>query len=175
MIPDFRAAAIESSPHYALDTNDPDTVRKTLKNVVTDLGWRCADQWFARQWAQHGGNVYTGEFLRGALYWYNADIDFCAESETQVCHQNDLPIIFGTATTPSTTQASLTTEIQKRLKAFIKNANPNASGYATWNQTTSTVTNVLPLDSGLSVTPPGACADLWGTALAPFDWQMFGL
>jgi len=175
VIPDFRAEAIEASPHYALDTNDPDTVRKTLKNVVTDLGWRCADQWFARKWTQHGGKAYTAEILRGAWYSFNAKIQFCTESETQVCHHNDLPIIFGTTTTPSATQASLTTEIQKRLKAFIKNGSPNASRYATWNKTTSTATNVLPLGAGLSVTPPGACADLWGTAAAPFDWQMFGL
>ncbi|KAH7107620.1 alpha/beta-hydrolase [Auriculariales sp. MPI-PUGE-AT-0066] len=177
VLPDFRADAVLNSSYYTLDTSDDDTLRWTLKNVVTDLGWKCADWTFAKAWAARSGKVWTAEILRGGIYSSNADIEFCSDSELHVCHQNDLPIVFGTAPSPTLTQSSLTTELQARIKMFIRDTNPNAPGYATWSKTTASNVNRLSLTatSGATASASGPCADFWGTPTAPFDWQIWGL
>ncbi|EJD53143.1 alpha/beta-hydrolase [Auricularia subglabra TFB-10046 SS5] len=173
LIPDFRAQAVLNSGLYALDSNDSDTVRNQLKQVVTDLAWRCPDWTFAKAWATGGGTVFTGFFERGGLHGSNIDIPFCA-SETHVCHTDDVPILFGTQPNPTSTQAALIAEVQARWSNFIHFSNPNPSGLPTWTGTTSAAVNTFVL-GGSTPVAAGACANFWGTPTAPFDYQIWGL
>lgn len=174
VLPDFRADAVLNSSFYQLDADDSDTVREELKDIVTDLGWRCPDWVFAKAWASRAPAVFTGTFLLGGLHSSNAEIDFCSESDTHVCHSDDLPILFGTQENPTDTQSALITEVQARWNNFIRSSTPNPAGVLTWSATTSSNINTFAL-GGSGPIAAGACTGFWGTSQAPFDYQLWGL
>jgi hypothetical protein len=90
--------------------------------------------------------------------------------------QDEIPIIFGTTTSPSTAQTNLTRDIQGRLAAFMRTGDPNVAGSPTWARTTNTDRiAVLPL-GGAGPVDLGACElAFWGSTQAQFDWQIHGL
>jgi hypothetical protein len=73
---------------------------------------------------------------------------------------------------PTSAQSALTTEIQKRYKAFLANGNPNVAGVATW--TPATATNVHPiLLGGSGEATVGACdPNFWGSSVQ-YDYQFY--
>ncbi|KZV92999.1 alpha/beta-hydrolase [Exidia glandulosa HHB12029] len=189
LVPDDRADAVLNSPFYTLDSSDPDTLRTTLSEVVTDLGFRCPDWTLARNWASKGGSAFTALFLLGATHPSNDGIDFCTSSSTHVCHQDEIGIIFGTARSPSAAQKNLIAEVQTRYTAFVQNGDPNAkasvfaaagvNGQAqtqAWVRTTAAdQIPVLPL-GGAGPVDMGACvSSFWGSSAVPYDYQLHGL
>ncbi|EJD39567.1 alpha/beta-hydrolase [Auricularia subglabra TFB-10046 SS5] len=178
IIPDSRADAILASPYYVPDADD---LRGALKDVITDLGFRCPDWTLARSWAARGGAAYTALFLLGATHPANDGIAFCAQPGN-VCHQDEIPIVFGTARSPSAAQTQLIADVQARIAAFVKTGNPNGAtslagpALQNWLRTTSaSEIPVLPL-GGTGPVDMGACVtSFWGSPVAPYDYQLHGL
>jgi len=54
-----------------------------------------------------------------------------------VCHQDDIPLVFGTYTSATTSQINLSNEIQSRWTSFAANGNPNVAGKVQWNRISS--------------------------------------
>lgn len=89
-----RMPAVVSSPHYApvvLPDGSMDA-RTQLQTVGTDYLWRCSSWTFARNWVQHGGSAYVGQYVVGASYPGNDAVPFCAGAGI-VCHQDDIQIV----------------------------------------------------------------------------------
>lgn len=87
---------------------------------------------------------------------------------------NTIPFFqqFGTVPNPTTAQATLISQMQKRYKSFLSSGNPNAAGVPIW--TAATATNVHPLLlGGTGEAAVGACTlDFWG-GVAQYDYQFF--
>ncbi|KZV92673.1 alpha/beta-hydrolase [Exidia glandulosa HHB12029] len=183
VIPDSRAQSILNSTFYALGKSD-DAVRDALMEVVTDLAFRCPDWALARAWSTRGGSVFLGKFLAGATHPSNDGIDFCTTTPGAVCHQDDIPIVFGTARNPSAAQKQLIADTQARFAAFVRTGNPNLVGQASRSQPawlkakssdSSISTSVQPL-GGSGPVDLGACVStFWGSPIAQFDYQIHGL
>ena len=54
-----------------------------------------------------------------------------------MCHQDDIPLVFGTYTSATTNQINLSNEIQSRWTSFAANGNPNVAGKVQWNRISS--------------------------------------
>lgn len=165
-----RATAIGQEYHTAEENTDD--IRPDLVVIGTDGAWRCPNYSLARQWAERGGNVWVGEFTVGATYPVNAQYSFCT-SDGHVCHQDDIPIVFGTTTSPTPAQAALTAQIQARWGAFIKTGNPNTSGFQNWSQVPRGGSVPVMNLGGTSPIPLGACApSVWGSSIL-YDYQIY--
>ncbi|KAH8117062.1 alpha/beta-hydrolase [Phellopilus nigrolimitatus] len=173
-----RTSRVVNSAHYAVPANDAANIssfdaRTQLQSLGTDQLWRCPSWTFARNWASAGGKVYVAEYTVGTTYPDNADIPFCTESDT-VCHEDDIEIVFGTASSPSSAQSSLIRQIQARYRAFLSGGNPNTAGYANWKAVSGSTTNAILLGTSGEATV-GACdPSFWGSAVL-YDYQMFGI
>lgn len=146
--------------------------RTQLQTLGTDQIWRCASWSFARNWAASGGKVFVGHYTVGATYPDNEGVDFCTQ-QGSVCHEDDIQIVFGTVSSPSTAQKNLIAEIQARYKSFLSAGVPNASGYAYWPAVSGG--NVEAINLGSSGTAAIAACEVsfWGQEV-PFDYQVFG-
>jgi hypothetical protein len=73
---------------------------------------------------------------------------------------------------PTSAQSALTTEIQKRYKAFLANNNPNVYELATWTPATNTDVNPILL-GGSGEATVGACVpSFWGSSVE-YDYQVY--
>ena len=170
--------------------------RVQLQTLGTDYLWRCSSWTFARNWAQHGGPAYVGQFVVGATYPGNEIVPYCTQPGI-VCHQDDIEIVvstislvrshaclvlvliicvvlfqFGTVPNPTSAQSALVTEMQARYKAFLTTGNPNAPGFATWAPATTSDVHALVL-GGSGEVSVGACTpSFWGSAVQ-YDYQFF--
>ncbi|KAG6851287.1 hypothetical protein H0H93_011723 [Arthromyces matolae] len=121
-----RTTVIVDSPYYpatpSLDGSDPDA-RSQLQLVGTDYLWKCSAWTFSRNWIQNGGQVYVGEYQLGVSYAGNDAVPYCTGNGV-VCHQDDIEIVFGTASNPTAAQTALITEVQARYQAFLSTGNP---------------------------------------------------
>lgn len=166
------ARAIEIEAFYQIVEEDTDDIRPELVLVTTDGAWRCPNYALAHSWASRGGNVWVGEFTVGATYPSNTAYSFCTTNGA-VCHQDDIPIVFGTATSPTAAQTALTAQVQARWGAFIKTGNPNASGFVGWNQVPQNGSIPVMNLGGTDPIPLGGCIPSeWG-GLIPFDYQIY--
>lgn len=165
-----RAADVED--YYGTKERQTDDIRPDLVTIGTDGAWRCPNYSFARTWASKGGNIWVAEYTLGSTYPVNAGFEFCTTGG-HVCHQDDLPIVFGTATSPTAAQTALIAQVQARWGAFIRTGNPNTSGYQNWSQVPySGVVPVMNL-GGTSAIPLGACAPtVWGSSIL-YDYQIY--
>lgn len=170
-----RTNTIVTSPHYPpVPTvgGSPDG-RAQLEVVGTDYLWKCSAWTFARNWVQHGGSAYVGLYTVGASYPGNDAVPFCTQFGN-VCHQDDIQIVFGTTSNPTAAQSALTTEVQKRYKAFLSNGNPNVAGIPTWTASSTTNVNALNL-GGAGEIDIGACdPGFWGQSVE-YDYQVYGI
>ncbi|KAG6877731.1 hypothetical protein C0993_004548 [Termitomyces sp. T159_Od127] len=171
-----RSALIVDSPYYPA-TPGPDggesDARSQLQIMGTDYMWKCSGWTFARNWVQNGGKAYVGEYQLGASYAGNSAVSYCTE-EGVVCHQDDIEIVFGTVSNPTTAQAALITEMQQRYKAFIATGNPNVAGLSTWTAATTSDVNALPL-GGTDPVVVGACdPGFWGHDVQ-YDYQVYDI
>ncbi|KAG5647317.1 hypothetical protein DXG03_000855 [Asterophora parasitica] len=170
-----RANIILSSAYYPLApaVGGVDDARPQLQTIGTDYLWKCSGWTFSRNWVQHGGSAYVGEFQVGSSYAGNDAVPFCTQAG-KVCHQDDIEIVFGTVSSPNTAQAALIIEIQKRYKAFLTNGNPNVAGLPTWTAATPSNVHALKL-GGSGEATVGACdSSFWGQA-AQYDYQVYGI
>jgi len=137
-----RASAICGCSQFQLNSSDPDTVRDTLSTVGTLLFWTCAVQANAIAYASQA-NTYLYELLLGCTNPANADDPLCT-SNGEVCHQDDIGMVFGTCSSPSSQQTALSNEMMARWAAFATNGNPNIARKTQWSKLGgSTNLNVL--------------------------------
>ena len=66
--------------------------RLQLQQMGTDYIFRCPSWTFARNWVQHGGRAFVGQYAVGATYPDNAQIPFCTQPGS-VCHEDDIEIV----------------------------------------------------------------------------------
>ncbi|KAF8911044.1 Alpha/Beta hydrolase protein [Gymnopilus junonius] len=167
-----RTATILNSGFYTPVPSDGSVdARVQLQTLGTDYLWRCSSWTFARNWAQHGGSVYVGQFVVGATYPGNEVVPYCTQPGI-VCHQDDIEIVFGTVPSPSSAQSALVAEMQARYKAFLSAGNPNTPGFATWTLATNSDVHALVL-GGSGEVSVGACTPaFWGSGVQ-YDYQFF--
>ncbi|KAI0044314.1 alpha/beta-hydrolase [Auriscalpium vulgare] len=150
--------------------------RVQLEAMGTDQVWRCASWTFARSWASHGANAFVGLYTVGSTYPDNTAVPFCTQGDT-VCHEDDIEIVFGTASNPTSAQTALIKEMQARYNAFLHTGNPNPAGsnYTVWNSATSSNANAIHLGSS-GMAAVGACdPSFWGSSDVPFDYQLYDI
>jgi len=123
-----RAATIAGEPQFQLNMSDPDTVRNTLSEVGTLFFWACANQFNALAYANQA-NVYIYQLEVGATDPDNANDPLCVN---EVCHEDDIEMVFGTYSSPSPTQSAVGAEIRGRWTSFAANGNPNVAGKVQW-------------------------------------------
>lgn len=89
-----RAAVVMASPFYPAVPQLGGSVdaRVQLQTVGTDYLWRCSSWTFAKNWVQHGGSAYVGQFVVGATYPSNDGNPFCTQPGI-VCHEDDIQIV----------------------------------------------------------------------------------
>ncbi|KAL0568075.1 hypothetical protein V5O48_013919 [Marasmius crinis-equi] len=170
-----RASTIASSgvyPNPPLSNGSEDS-RVELEVVGTDQMWKCASWTFARNWVQHGGKAFVGVYTRGATYPGNEAYSVCTQPG-EVCHQDDIRIVFGNVPNPSTDQAALIAEVQGRYKAFLQNGNPNAGGLSQWSESSTTDVHALNLGGVGTIATASCDPSFWGGAV-PFDYQIYNL
>jgi len=126
-----RAATIAAQPQFQLDPSDPDTVRSTMSRVGTLFFWACANQFNALVYRGQA-NTYLYQLELGYTHPDNANDPLCT-SGGNVCHEDDIPLVFGTCTSPTSQQSALGAEIRARWIAFASNGNPNVAGKTQWN------------------------------------------
>ena len=88
--------------------------------------------------------------------------------------QDDIEIVFGTVSNPTSAQSSVITEIQARYKAFMYTGNPNPTtgGYATWTPAGDSTVSAL-LFGATGTAAVGACSpDFWGSQVQ-YDYQIW--
>ena len=170
-----RAATVTNSSFYAIPSQDASNAssfdaRTQLEALGTDQIWRCPSWTFARLFAAAGGTVYVGEYAVGVTYPDNEAVPYCTEGDT-VCHEDDIEIVFGTASDPSANQTSLIQAMQGRYKAFFATGNPGGG----WTPVSGQETNAIILggSSDGSQADVGACdPSFWGSAVQ-YDYQVF--
>ncbi|KAJ7074098.1 alpha/beta-hydrolase [Mycena amicta] len=168
-----RTALVSTAPYYDFSVAD---IRAPLETLGSDYMWRCPTWTLARQWVQHGGKAYVGQFVTGATYPANDGIAFCVNGA--VCHQDDIYIVFGTTPSPTAAQSALTKEIQARYKAFLTTGSPNAAGLLPWSL--ATTSSVHPHQLGGTPAPSGevsvgACDPAYWGAAVDYDYQVYGI
>ena len=137
--------------------------------------WTCANQCNAVMYSSTNAKVFLYELALGSTHPTNTNDPLCT-SGGAVCHQDDIPLVFGTfASTPTTDQINLSTEIQKRWTAFAANGNPNVAGKTQWNKVSSaTQLNALRLGATDAVHQslyPDLCGPVFGNTV-PFNFQV---
>ncbi|KAF9013942.1 Alpha/Beta hydrolase protein [Cyathus striatus] len=166
-----RAATVLASSFYQPVPTDGGDGRVQLQLMGTDYLWRCSSWTFARSWAQNGGSVYVGEYVVGASYPGNEAAEICTQPGI-VCHQDDIEIVFGTTSNPTSAQSTLTGQMQQRYRAFLSTGNPNTSGVPTWTAAGSSDVHPLVL-GGSGEVAVGACTpSFWGSEVQ-YDYQFF--
>ncbi|KAF6764023.1 crystal protein [Ephemerocybe angulata] len=170
-----RTTTVISSPFYqpspgSIVDGEVDA-RAQLAILGTDYLWKCSGWTFARAWVQHGGNAFVGQYVVGATYPGNEQVPLCTQSDV-ICHQDDIQIVFGTVSNPTSAQSALITEVQQRYKAFLNNGNPNVAGLPNWAPATTTDVHSIRL-GGTGEAPIGACdPTFWGSTV-DYDYQYY--
>lgn len=168
-----RAATIVNSsfysalPSYANNASAYDA-REQLQLLGTDQVWRCPSWTFARLWAASGGTAYVGEYAVGVTYPDNSDIAYCEEGA--VCHEDDIEVVFGTASNPNSNQTNLISAMQSRYKSFLATSSPDDSWLSASGETANAIVLGGPADG--TKADVGACEpDFWGSTV-PYDYQI---
>lgn len=166
---DPRTSQIIDSQYYQVAENED--ARAAIERMGTDYLWKCSGWTMARNWVKSGGTAYVGLYTLGSTYPANAGVSVCSEAGN-VCHQDDIQIVFGTAPNPTTAQSNLIKEVQARYAAFLNTGNPNASGLPVWTKATTADVHALLL-GGSGEAPVGACDPaFWGSAVQ-YDYQYY--
>jgi carboxylesterase type B len=121
--------------------------------------------------------VYLYELLLGCTNPDNANDPLCT-SNGEVCHEDDIGLVFGTCSSPTTQQTALSAEIMARWAAFATNGNPNipGQGKVQWNPVgDSTSLNVLrfsPTEVVNETLYSDVCGPVFGDTV-PFNFQLY--
>jgi len=174
-----RASNLLAFPGYqvpVLADGQTADARVQLEKMGTDQVWRCATWTFARNWIQNGGRAFVAQYTIGATYPDNQGNAFCSGTGV-VCHEDDIEIVFGTVSNPTSAQSSLISEVQARYGSFLYSSNPNPSGsrFPQWSPATTGNFSAQNLGSP-GTANIGACnTQFWGTTNVPYDYQVFGI
>ncbi|KAL5532815.1 hypothetical protein ACEPAF_4589 [Sanghuangporus sanghuang] len=169
-----RSSVVVNSSFYVVPaeyaaSNSTIDARIQFEKLGTDFMFRCPSWSFARLWAGAGGRAYVGEYLVGATYPSNSGIEFCTSGG--VCHEDDIEIVFGTASSPSTAQASLIASMQASYGDFFSGGTPASS----WPAVSGDDANAIILggaDNGNSAVIDACDPGFWGSAVS-YDYQLF--
>ncbi|BGP31696.1 hypothetical protein JCM10296v2_003470 [Rhodotorula toruloides] len=128
-----RVAAINQSGLWdaSLLGGDDDAVRKQLARLGTDFVWTCPNTISARS-LSIAGKVFLAEFDIGVPFNGASTPPLCKD---RVGHQDDLPLLFRIPSSSARltfVQQNAQLELFTRWSAFMRNGDPNASGYAAW-------------------------------------------
>jgi len=171
-----RATQIAAEPQFQLNSSDPDTVRNTLSEVATLFFFTCAVQANALAYANQQP-VYLYELLLGCTDPDNAADPLCT-SNGEVCHEDDLGMVFGTCTSPTSQQTTLSNELMARWAAFATSGNPNIAGsqYLQWQKVgSSTNLNAIRFSANSVVNDTlysSICGPIFGSTI-PFNFELF--
>jgi carboxylesterase type B len=104
----------------------------------------------------------------------NANNPMCTSG--QVCHEDDIQVVFGTYSSASAQQTALSAEVMSRWTAFAASGNPNVAGKMQWNKVSgSTHLNALRLGATDKVNQTlygNICGPVFGGTI-PFNYQLF--
>jgi carboxylesterase type B len=150
---------------------DPDCTRDQLSRVGTLFLWTCPNQANA---IVYPADIYLYEFTLGITHPDNAADAMCLAG--QVCHEDDIEVVFGTFSSASASQSALSAEVQSRWTSFAANGNPNVQGKPQWNPVSSSShLNVLRLGATDVVNQTlygDICGPIFGSSV-PFNYQLF--
>ncbi|KAG0280833.1 hypothetical protein BGZ96_001414 [Linnemannia gamsii] len=127
-----RSKKLFTSPAYALNKSDPDTIRNELSVAITDLIWACGTLRMSRGTAAQHSNVYTYRMDHGrdvSSAFGGPYPPFC---RGRVCHTDDLIPSFGSGdvteeSVQTGSDARFARQVIDRFVTFAKTGNPNPS------------------------------------------------
>ena len=141
--------------------------------VGTLFFWTCAVQANAVAYSKHA-NVYLYELHLGCTHPDNENDPLCTNGE--VCHEDDLEMVFGTCSSPTSQQTQVSNEVISRWVSFAANGNPNIGGHSTWsNVASSTKLNALLIGATDAVNQTlysNSCGPVFGGTV-PFNYQLY--
>lgn len=116
---------------FALNTSDPDTVRNTLSYIITLYTFKCPTLQIARKLPN---TTYLFEFRRG--YPREGLPAVCTPASPgpqQVCHEEDLPYVFGNPSLQgeafnTTADLDLARLVERSWNAFARTLDPSVVG-----------------------------------------------
>ncbi|KAF9912015.1 hypothetical protein EC991_001462 [Linnemannia zychae] len=125
-----RAKVLFTSPSYALNESDPDTIRSELSRAITDLLWTCGTQRMSRGTAAQGSKVYTYRFDHGRDIYATFGQPFPPFCRGRICHADDIIPSFGSGDihqdiVQTGDDARFARQIIDRFTTFAKTGNPN--------------------------------------------------
>ncbi|KAG0375330.1 hypothetical protein BGX24_009254 [Mortierella sp. AD032] len=125
-----RAKVLFTSPFYALNESNPDTIRNELSRAVTDVLWACATQRLSRGTAAQHSKVYTYRFDHGREIYSTFGDPISPFCRGRVCHADDIIPSFGSGdikegSTQTGSDARFARQVIDRFTTFAKTGNPN--------------------------------------------------
>jgi carboxylesterase type B len=125
-----RTKALFTSPFYALNESDPDTIRNELSRAVTDLLWACGTQRMSRGTAAHDSKVYTYRLDHGRDTFSAFGLPAPPFCQGRVCHGDDLVPSFGSGDVlqgivQTGSDARFARQVIDRFTTFAKTGSPN--------------------------------------------------
>ncbi|KAK5815136.1 Carboxylesterase family-domain-containing protein [Linnemannia elongata] len=125
-----RTKKLFTSPAYALNRSDNDTIRSELSVAITDLLWACAVQRMSRGTASQHSKVYTYRMDHGRDIYSTFGEPFPPFCRGRVCHADDVIPSFGSGdvkdgTVQTGSDARFSRQVIDRFVTFAKTGNPN--------------------------------------------------
>ncbi|KAF8929672.1 hypothetical protein BGZ47_000935 [Haplosporangium gracile] len=125
-----RTKKLFTSPAYALNKSDPDTIRNELSIAVTDLLWACPLQRLSRGTATQHSKVYTYRMDHGRDISSTFGGPYPPFCRGRVCHTDDIIPTFGSGAiregaAQTGSDARFSRQVIDRFTTFAKTGNPN--------------------------------------------------
>ncbi|KAF9120564.1 hypothetical protein BGW39_011270 [Mortierella sp. 14UC] len=125
-----RTKVLFTSPFYALNESDPDTIRNELSKAITDLLWACGIQRMSRGTVAQGTKVYTYRFDHGRDIYAAFGEPLPPFCRGRVCHADDIIPSFGSGDihegiAQTGSDARFARQVIDRFTTFAKTGNPN--------------------------------------------------
>jgi carboxylesterase type B len=127
-----RAKKLLTSPAYALNKSDSDTIRNEFSIAITDLYWACGTLRMSRGAAAQNSKVYTYRMDHGRPVSTAFGGPYPPFYQGRVCHTDDLIPSFGSGDIregfeQTGSDARFARQVIDRFVTFAKTGNPNPS------------------------------------------------
>ncbi|MCO5596200.1 hypothetical protein L7F22_050260 [Adiantum nelumboides] len=163
---------------YPVNSTLDDGIRIEFEELATDGVWRCAVQHNAYTLAQSGSKIWLAEWNIGATYVSNEQNSYCT-TDSRVCHEDDIELIFGTVSNPTSQQQKASKDMQTRYSNFAKSGIPNSPNSPPWQSVSSAIQlNIIIVNQDGSTSiqqtqhAPACAGDVWGNKVK-FDYQLY--